>query len=198
MASSHIPRALLRSSNLSSIARSSFRGRISCPASTRSLSSLPKILPRAHSSLFSTPQSQIKRINQLNTYRAFSSAAKRLAEDNRYQPGAYVGSGVLEASRGKLVDVKKVLVIGSGGLSIGQAGEFDYSGMSMCWIAMELGLPTDMTNLRDRLASDQGFEGSGREVDTTQSQHCNDPDKSLPCRRSVLPTGDPGIYHPCY
>jgi hypothetical protein len=26
------------------------------------------------------------------------------------------------------VDVKKVLVIGSGGLSIGQAGEFDYSG----------------------------------------------------------------------
>lgn len=28
----------------------------------------------------------------------------------------------------RLVDVKKVLVIGSGGLSIGQAGEFDYSG----------------------------------------------------------------------
>ena len=29
------------------------------------------------------------------------------------------------------VDVKKVLVIGSGGLSIGQAGEFDYSGMQL-------------------------------------------------------------------
>jgi carbamoyl-phosphate synthase large subunit len=29
-----------------------------------------------------------------------------------------------------LVDVKKVLVVGSGGLSIGQAGEFDYSGKS--------------------------------------------------------------------
>ncbi len=29
-----------------------------------------------------------------------------------------------------LVNVKKVLVIGSGGLSIGQAGEFDYSGES--------------------------------------------------------------------
>lgn len=27
-------------------------------------------------------------------------------------------------------DVKKVLVVGSGGLSIGQAGEFDYSGTS--------------------------------------------------------------------
>ena len=33
-----------------------------------------------------------------------------------------------------MVDVKKVLVIGSGGLSIGQAGEFDYSGKlgSLC------------------------------------------------------------------
>ena len=40
---------------------------------------------------------------------------------------AYLQSGAIE--RGKnLVDVKKVLVIGSGGLSIGQAGEFDYSG----------------------------------------------------------------------
>jgi carbamoyl-phosphate synthase large subunit len=29
---------------------------------------------------------------------------------------------------GKKVDVDKVLVVGSGGLSIGQAGEFDYSG----------------------------------------------------------------------
>lgn len=29
------------------------------------------------------------------------------------------------------MDVKKVLVIGSGGLSIGQAGEFDYSGTSL-------------------------------------------------------------------
>ncbi len=40
---------------------------------------------------------------------------------------AYIKS---EAIRGKndLVAVSKVLVIGSGGLSIGQAGEFDYSG----------------------------------------------------------------------
>ncbi|CAN6637917.1 carbamoyl phosphate synthase arginine-specific large chain [Trichomonascus vanleenenianus] len=42
----------------------------------------------------------------------------------------YAGAGILSAS-GKaeqLVDVNKVLIIGSGGLSIGQAGEFDYSG----------------------------------------------------------------------
>ncbi len=40
---------------------------------------------------------------------------------------AYIESGVLKGGK-NLVDVKKVLVIGSGGLSIGQAGEFDYSG----------------------------------------------------------------------
>ena len=40
---------------------------------------------------------------------------------------AYISSGVIGGKQ-KLVDVEKVLVIGSGGLSIGQAGEFDYSG----------------------------------------------------------------------
>lgn len=40
---------------------------------------------------------------------------------------AYISSGIF-AGRKNLADVKKVLVIGSGGLSIGQAGEFDYSG----------------------------------------------------------------------
>jgi carbamoyl-phosphate synthase large subunit len=40
---------------------------------------------------------------------------------------AYLNSGAIAGAR-DLVNVKKVLVIGSGGLSIGQAGEFDYSG----------------------------------------------------------------------
>lgn len=40
---------------------------------------------------------------------------------------AYLASGVIKGAANP-VDVKKVLVIGSGGLSIGQAGEFDYSG----------------------------------------------------------------------
>ena len=43
---------------------------------------------------------------------------------------AYIQSGVLARQEDTFVDVKKVLVIGSGGLSIGQAGEFDYSGES--------------------------------------------------------------------
>ena len=37
------------------------------------------------------------------------------------------------------VNVKKVLVIGSGGLSIGQAGEFDYSGMYILLVYESLG-----------------------------------------------------------
>ncbi|ODQ66308.1 carbamoyl-phosphate synthase large subunit [Nadsonia fulvescens var. elongata DSM 6958] len=43
---------------------------------------------------------------------------------------AYPGASVLnnKCDTNNLVDVSKVLVIGSGGLSIGQAGEFDYSG----------------------------------------------------------------------
>ncbi|CAH6720701.1 carbamoyl-phosphate synthase arginine-specific large chain [[Candida] jaroonii] len=45
---------------------------------------------------------------------------------------SYPGAELLKKFDGeighKLVDVSKVLVIGSGGLSIGQAGEFDYSG----------------------------------------------------------------------
>lgn len=41
----------------------------------------------------------------------------------------YLESGVIKPR--DIVDVKKVLVIGSGGLAIGQAGEFDYSGTSI-------------------------------------------------------------------
>jgi carbamoyl-phosphate synthase large subunit len=53
------------------------------------------------------------------------TAAAQSAPD----PKAYLSSGVVKPK--EHVDVKKVLVIGSGGLAIGQAGEFDYSGMSV-------------------------------------------------------------------
>lgn len=54
--------------------------------------------------------------------------ARRLASSQEAPSAqAYLSSGVIAGGR-NLVDVKKVLVIGSGGLSIGQAGEFDYSG----------------------------------------------------------------------
>ncbi|EGD96021.1 carbamoyl-phosphate synthase [Trichophyton tonsurans CBS 112818] len=50
------------------------------------------------------------------------------------------------ASSSKLVDVKKVLVIGSGGLSIGQAGEFDYSGSQALKALKEAGVRSVLIN----------------------------------------------------
>ena len=58
-----------------------------------------------------------------------SSTAWRITEQEAPSAQAYLASGAIAGSK-NLVDVKKVLVIGSGGLSIGQAGEFDYSGES--------------------------------------------------------------------
>jgi carbamoyl-phosphate synthase large subunit len=60
--------------------------------------------------------------------RKFARSTKRYAAvQEAPRPEAYLESGVIQSGK-NLVDVKKVLVIGSGGLSIGQAGEFDYSG----------------------------------------------------------------------
>lgn len=56
--------------------------------------------------------------------------------------------GTIEENR-KLtprVDVKKVLVLGSGGLSIGQAGEFDYSGSQAIKALKEEGIYTILIN----------------------------------------------------
>lgn len=62
--------------------------------------------------------------------RLFSSTCIR-RDQTQTAPNAkaYLESGVIKGAKNP-VDVKKVLVIGSGGLSIGQAGEFDYSGWS--------------------------------------------------------------------
>jgi carbamoyl-phosphate synthase large subunit len=63
--------------------------------------------------------------------RLFSSSIPR-ADQKEASPSAkaYLESGVVKKAANP-VDLKKVLVIGSGGLSIGQAGEFDYSGWSL-------------------------------------------------------------------
>lgn len=61
--------------------------------------------------------------------RLFSRSLRRLASEspNASSAASYIASDVVKPGS-NLVDVKKVLVIGSGGISIGQAGEFDYSG----------------------------------------------------------------------
>jgi hypothetical protein len=62
------------------------------------------------------------------TVRNFSVTASRRVAEHPPDTANYLNSPFV-GGVGKKVDVDKVLVVGSGGLSIGQAGEFDYSGM---------------------------------------------------------------------
>lgn len=66
-----------------------------------------------------------KRLGTISIVRNYSSSVDQSAPN----PKAYIDSGVIKPQQ--TVDVKKVVVIGSGGLAIGQAGEFDYSGWSI-------------------------------------------------------------------
>ena len=63
--------------------------------------------------------------------RTFTSSAIRSATLQEAHGSSITASYIASAGELELVNVKKVLVIGSGGLSIGQAGEFDYSGVQM-------------------------------------------------------------------
>ena len=69
--------------------------------------------------------------NPLAKKRFSTSITRAITGQEAPSAKSYIESGVIAGSK-KLVDVKKVLVIGSGGLSIGQAGEFDYSGEYAC------------------------------------------------------------------
>lgn len=66
---------------------------------------------------------QPNRTGTISVVRPYSASAAESAPN----PKAYLDSGVIKPKQN--VHVKKVLVIGSGGLAIGQAGEFDYSGL---------------------------------------------------------------------
>ena len=101
------------------------------PFSTRSFtSSYPSFTPPvARCSDSSTPPSTRHWKHQPN--RTFSSSAIRSATPQEAHGSSITASYIASAGELELVNVKKVLVIGSGGLSIGQAGEFDYSGVQM-------------------------------------------------------------------
>ncbi|EQL36833.1 carbamoyl-phosphate synthase arginine-specific large chain [Blastomyces gilchristii SLH14081] len=108
-------------------------------------------LPASKKSLYSRP-SPLQQSQQLPPWRGskrpFSSSLEKLAAvTGQEAPSAkaYMASGAIRGA-GQLVDVKKVLVIGSGGLSIGQAGEFDYSGSQALKALKEAGVKSVLIN----------------------------------------------------
>ncbi|KAF4457017.1 carbamoyl-phosphate synthase arginine-specific large chain [Fusarium albosuccineum] len=90
-------------------------------------------------SMAATRPAQSKRLGTVKVMRAYSSAAQSAPN-----PKAYIDSGVIKPKQ--TVDVKKVLVIGSGGLAIGQAGEFDYSGSQALKALKEAGVASVLIN----------------------------------------------------
>ncbi|KAK8168501.1 hypothetical protein IWX90DRAFT_108026 [Phyllosticta citrichinensis] len=99
----------------------------------------------ASSPLLSLRKSEVSRAS-CQQLRAFSRvAALRNKSAEAAASKAFLDSGVISGAR-DLVDVKKVLVIGSGGLSIGQAGEFDYSGSQALKALKEAGVQSVLIN----------------------------------------------------
>ncbi|RMZ77684.1 hypothetical protein DV738_g4312, partial [Chaetothyriales sp. CBS 135597] len=79
----------------------------------------------------------------------FINAIKESIEsvDALLKPVSFPGGLIEENERAHpRVDVKKVLILGSGGLSIGQAGEFDYSGSQAIKALKEEGIYTILIN----------------------------------------------------
>lgn len=125
---------------------------------------------------------QAKRWTPTTAARCFSARASQEAPN----PKAYLESGVIKPQQ--TVDVKKVLVIGSGGLAIGQAGEFDYSGASPSISRLlNSSSPSQLTRINHRFTSPQGPERGRRRFCSHQPQHCHHPDQPLPRRRGLLP-----------
>ncbi|RFU32036.1 hypothetical protein B7463_g4315, partial [Scytalidium lignicola] len=91
-------------------------------------------------------QAQVPSGKDTRYVRLFSSSITRWNETQTAPSArAYLESGVVKGAANP-VDVKKVLVIGSGGLSIGQAGEFDYSGSQALKALKEAGVASVLIN----------------------------------------------------
>ncbi|KAI1946491.1 carbamoyl-phosphate synthase (glutamine-hydrolyzing) cpa2 [Ophidiomyces ophidiicola] len=88
------------------------------------------------------PRSQLPTFSSWRANRPLALAARGLASAANAK--SYSGGQIIQDV--DLVDVKKVLVIGSGGLSIGQAGEFDYSGSQALKALKEAGVQSVLMN----------------------------------------------------
>ncbi|CAI7566228.1 unnamed protein product [Penicillium glandicola] len=116
-----------------------------CIAETRPALSLRAFSSQSVRSTASTLRLQKIPTARSQQLRSFSSTLNRLASQQPPAAESYLASGAVSTGS-KLVDVKKVLVIGSGGLSIGQAGEFDYSGSQALKALKEAGVHSILIN----------------------------------------------------
>ncbi|KAG0157026.1 hypothetical protein PDIDSM_4209 [Penicillium digitatum] len=116
-----------------------------CIAETRPALSLRAFSSQSIRSTASTLRLQKIPTARSQQLRSFSSTLTRLASQQPPVAESYLASGAVSTSS-NLVDVKKVLVIGSGGLSIGQAGEFDYSGSQALKALKEAGVHSILIN----------------------------------------------------
>ncbi|KAJ5705092.1 hypothetical protein N7536_000781 [Penicillium majusculum] len=116
-----------------------------CIAETRPALSLRAFSSQSVRSTVTTLRLQKIPTARSQQLRSFSSTLNRLASQQPPAAESYLASGAVSTGS-KLVDVKKVLVIGSGGLSIGQAGEFDYSGSQALKALKEAGVHSILIN----------------------------------------------------
>ena len=138
----------------------------SIPSSTRSFSSASLA---SHITRNSAPTAyHFTRFWKSHPARSISGSAIRSATPQEAHGSSITASYIASAGELELVDVKKVLVIGSGGLSIGQAGEFDYSGMRE-----PAALPTSsmLISWAHRLAGSQSIKRGECRLGPYQSQH---------------------------
>ncbi|EAS36872.1 carbamoyl-phosphate synthase arginine-specific large chain [Coccidioides immitis RS] len=91
-------------------------------------------------------RSKLQAFTSWRSTRSFARSARNLAAAQAEAPSAKSFSARGGVQGPDLVDVKKVLVIGSGGLSIGQAGEFDYSGSQALKALKEAGVKSVLIN----------------------------------------------------
>lgn len=107
----------------------------------------PLLRALACSSRLFACRTSISRLPIRSSSRSFSISGSHHADVLDHKPDLkeYAQSGVFSSASRK-VDVKKVLVVGSGGLSIGQAGEFDYSGSQAIKALKESNVHTILIN----------------------------------------------------
>ena len=128
-------------------------------------------------------RTRLKRNEFLKSHQRYFSKSCSNKVNSQEAPNAkaYLESGAISGAR-NLVDVSKVLVIGSGGLSIGQAGEFDYSGVTKMTYTSFLILVEYLTlNQHSRFTGTESSQRGRGTISSYKSQHCDHPNRPRPC-----------------